>query len=113
MSGSTDTMALEDVLAPPLANGELVFAAPWQGRIFGMARSLCEAGYYSWDDFRLKLIEQVRGWDRAEDVEGDYHYYDLFLAALETLLVEKSLIESGELSHRVHEYLVRPHDHDH
>ena len=46
---------LEGPAAPPAANGELVFEAPWQARLFGMAWSLCDAGLFEWDEFRAKL----------------------------------------------------------
>ena len=39
-------------IAPPMANGELVFESPWEGRVFGMARVLCEQGLFEWDEFR-------------------------------------------------------------
>lgn len=93
-----------------MANGEVVFDAPWQGRVFGMARVLCQAGHYSWDEFRDCLIDAVADWDR--DGEDEYRYYDYFLIALETLLVRKRLVDAGALTERLGEYLARPHDHD-
>ena len=36
-------LLLDGRIAPPTANGEVVFEAPWQGRVFGMARLLAEA----------------------------------------------------------------------
>jgi nitrile hydratase accessory protein len=94
-----------------MANGEVIFEAPWQGRVFGMARALCDAGHYSWDEFRDCLIEAIGDWDRAG--EGDYRYFDHFLLALETLLVRKQIVQAGELSDRLDAYLARPHGHDH
>ena len=94
-----------------MANGEVVFDAPWQGRVFGMARVLCQAGHDSWDEFRDCLIDAVADWDR--DGKDEYSYYDHFLIALETLLVRKRLVDAGDLTERLGEYLARPHDHDH
>ena len=37
-------MDIEGSAAPPRANGELVFAEPWESRAFAMAVALCEAG---------------------------------------------------------------------
>ena len=48
----TETFGLSPALAPPMANGELLFEAPWQARVFGMARALSEQGLYTWDEFR-------------------------------------------------------------
>ena len=44
--------------APPRLNGELVFEAPWQSRAFGVTADLVESGCFSWEDFRIRLIEK-------------------------------------------------------
>ena len=38
--------------APPRSNGELVFAAPWQARAFGICVAVLEREGLGWDDFR-------------------------------------------------------------
>ncbi len=45
--------------AVPRRNGELVFDAPWQGRVFGMAVALSDAGLFPWEEFRQALIREV------------------------------------------------------
>jgi nitrile hydratase accessory protein len=102
---------LDGELAPPMVNGEVVFEAPWQGRVFGMARALAEAGLYDWEEFRACLIEEISGWDRQP--QGDYAYYDHFLNALERLLLSKGLLGAGGLGERIDELARRPHGHDH
>ncbi len=99
--------------APPMANGELVFEMPWQGRIFGMATSLAEQGVYAWDDFRQRLIDRVAAWEANAPEGAPYHYYDRFLEALEDVLVERELVQSGELCDRVQAFAEHPHAHDH
>ena len=93
---------------PPMANGEVIFEAPWQGRIFGMATALSEAGVFDWDDFRSQLIAAL-GASESED----FQYFDCFLEALESVLVAQNLVAPGELAGRVAQYQARPHDHDH
>ncbi len=99
--------------APPMANGELEFDMPRQGRIFGMATSLAEQGVYAWDDFRQRLIDRIAAWEANAPEGAPYQYYDRFLEALEDVLVERDLVRSGELRARVHAYAERPHGHDH
>ena len=94
--------------APPMANGEVIFEAPWQGRVFGMATALSEAGAFEWDDFRDALIAAIDAWSGDE-----YRYFDCFLTALEAVLADKALVDEGELAGRVGEFNSRPHDHDH
>lgn len=111
--GTPDDLLLDGELAPPMANGEVLFAAPWQGRVFGMARVLCEAGCFSWDEFRAHLITQVGAWDRSAAAGSDYHYYDHFLAALQALLVAKRVLDPSLVERRVRAFAGRPHGHDH
>ena len=110
---TTDTFELEGVAAPPLANGELAFDELWQGRVFGIARSLAEGGLYSWDDFRARLIAAIAEWDVNARPGQEYRYYDCFLSALESLLVERQLVMPGELADRIRQFAARPHGHDH
>ena len=111
MSSSDDAVLLGEA-APPVANGEPVFEAPWQSRVFAMARHLNEAGHFSWDEFRACLIAEIAAWEAAHPGE-DYHYYDRFLEALQQLLEQKSLCTLADLGQRSREYAARPHGHDH
>lgn len=109
----SDEMNLEHGLAPPMANGELLFEAPWQGRIFGMARVLCEQGHFPWTEFREALVDKIRGWDQTHREQDPYVYYDHFLAALTDLLSKKTLCDLPELLARDEQFRVRSRGHDH
>jgi nitrile hydratase accessory protein len=109
---SSVPIELSGATAPPLHNGELAYDAPWQGRAFGIARSLAEQGLFTWDDFRERLIDAIARWEAAA-VQDEYQYYDCFLAALEALLVERRLLAAGELAERVGRFAARAPDHDH
>jgi nitrile hydratase accessory protein len=82
--------------ALPRKNGELVFKAPWEGRAFGLAVVLNEKGTYPWNAFRTRLVEQIAG--SCPD------YYENWLSALETLVVDRGLITRDEIDHRAAEY---------
>ena len=78
---------LPDSLAPPMANGEVVFEAPWQSHVFGMAVALSEQGLYPWSDFQQSLIDEVGIWDEdhAQQEQGQdeaYPYFEIFQRAL-------------------------------
>lgn len=118
-SARTDisTASLENALSanlqPPMANGEVLFEAPWHGRVFGMAVALHEAGVFSWNEFQNQLIEVIGEWDRdAQDVD-EYQYYDHFQAALQQLMVDKNLLSPDDLAHRETHLASLPHGHDH
>ncbi len=110
---SDESFALEDTLSPPMANGEVVFEAPWQGRVFGMARSLCEQGLYSWDEFREQLIKAIAEDDQRRSGESGYQYFDCFMTALLVLLESRSLVDKTELDDLERALRARPHGHDH
>ena len=80
----------------PRKNGELVFDAPWEGRAFGLAVVLNEKGAYAWDDFRTRLVEEVR--------TGDPHYYENWVRALESLLAAHEIVAPDEVELRAAEY---------
>ena len=63
--GGDARLQLGAEVAPPTENGELVFEAPWEARVFALAHHLCDAGLYSWDDFREALIAEIAQWDAA------------------------------------------------
>src|SRR5436305_11210035 len=96
--------------ALPRQNGELMFAAPWEGRAFGMAVALHDDAAYPWDEFRDRLIAEIA---RAEAAGEGSSYYERWLAAFERLLTERGLVSLGELDARTAEIAARPPEADH
>jgi nitrile hydratase accessory protein len=98
--------------APPRSNGELVFAAPWESRAFGLAMALHDGGLFEWESFRQQLIAAVA---RAEAAGGEFSYYRCWLEALQTLLDHEGLVDLGSVEDRTAALACRPvgHDHDH
>lgn len=94
---STDADAaitqMEGDAALPRDNGELVFAAPWQGRSLAMAIALVDQLGLEWEDFRQRLIEAI-----AADPERPY--YESWTAALESLATTHGITDPEELGRR-------------
>jgi nitrile hydratase accessory protein len=88
--------------ALPRKNGELVFEAPWEGRAFGIAVAMSDQGLYDWDRFRDRLIVEIAEADRCG---AETTYYERWLAALESLVVDKGYVATDELEARTAEYL--------
>ena len=99
---------LEGPVSPPRDNGELVFEAPWERRVFGLTLALCRSGACEWETFRRRLIDRI-----AED-EGR-PYWESWAAAFEDFLGKSASLTAAELDARHEELLARPpgHDHDH
>jgi len=97
---------LEGELSPPRSNGELVFAAPWERRVFGLTLALYRAQTFAWECFRARLMAQI-----AADQQRPY--WQSWATALEDLLVETGLLARSELDGLHDELLARPEGHDH
>ena len=76
--------------ALPRRNGELVFEAPWQGRVFGMALAVVERLGVPWAEFQRRLMAEIAA-------HPDAPYYDSWLAALERLVLEHGLATAEQL----------------
>ena len=59
-------LATEGPAAPPRVNGELVFDAPWQSRVFGITAALADEGRITWPDFQAALIGRVQAVDAVD-----------------------------------------------
>lgn len=101
------------VIALPRSNGELVFDAPWQGRLFGLVVHLCQAGAFDWGEFKHHLIAAIdeSGVDETCDPAV---YYRQFAAAFCRLAAEKDFFDDKALDMRtVVEERRLAHDEDH
>jgi nitrile hydratase accessory protein len=84
-SGLPDEIALMDgPTALPRDNGELAFAAPWEGRAVAVAVALVERLDLPWDAFRLRLIDAI-----ADDPARPY--YESWAVALESMVLSLGL----------------------
>jgi len=109
----TAPLDIDGPAAPPRSNGELVFAEPWESRAFGMAVGLYEAGAFTWPEFQAALITRITAWETAPARDEHWNYYQLWLAALEDVLVGLRAVSADEIDARSHALAQRPHGHDH
>jgi nitrile hydratase accessory protein len=111
--GPRDTRieGLSDDLAVPRKNGELQFEAPWEARVFGMAVAMYDDRQFAWDDFRLRLVQEIA---EAEVHCDDSGYYERWLGSFERLLLETGVLSPDELDQRTAEFAAGvwdPHEH--
>ena len=99
--------------APPRDNGELVFAAPWESRAFGVALALHDAGRIDWENFRQSLIAEIRDWEAAHPSGEGWSYYERWLRALERVVSGEGLVGAEDLRARQAVLASRPAGHDH
>ena len=108
-------MSVEDAVAYmagtaalPRRNGELVFDAPWESRAFGLAVGLSQAGVYTWDEFRARLIAEIAAWESAGHPAEEWSYYERWLAALESILEAKGIAADEEIDALMAELAATP-----
>jgi nitrile hydratase accessory protein len=112
---------IEGMTAPPRANGELVFTAPWESRAFGLTVALAERGVFPWPSFQQELIRSIGRWEATHAPGDAFSYWSCWLEATERLLTGLGVVDGDDLAARAvalgqrapgddhHDH----HDHDH
>ena len=103
MTSRGDLRELDGDASVPRKNGELVFDAPWQSRAFAMVVGLHEQGLFTWNEFKDRLIAAIAEKPATDDASPATVYYRQWLAALESLLLAKGLLNGEALEKRTHE----------
>lgn len=83
---------------------EPVFAQAWQARAFALALKLTERGHFTQGEWTRALAGQLRRVAELGEPDDGSHYYDHVLAALEALVIEKSLATRASLDTRKEEW---------
>ena len=98
--GEAATQDLGSLPELPRDDGGPVFAEPWQAQAFALAVRLSEQGHFTWTEWTEALGAQLKAAaDRGEPDDGS-RYYEHWLAALESLVTQKRLTDSGTLDER-------------
>lgn len=99
-----DLKSLKDIL---LDGDEPVFSEPWEAQAFALVIGLYEKQAFTWNEWADVLSKTIHSDD------GCTPYYELWLKALETIVMQKSLTNETELAHRKSEWqnalLATPH----
>ena len=72
----------------------LVFAEPWEAQAFALVLRLSEQGLFQWSEWTAALAAQISQARESGDQDLGDTYYHYWLAALEKLLLEKSVLDS-------------------
>lgn len=113
MSEASELLPADGPTAPPRANGELVFTAPWQTRAFGATIALYEAGRFEWSDFQQRLITAIAAHEAEIVDDTQYDYWACWLEAFRSLAAEHGWAGAQTLHDLEHELEARPAGHDH
>ena len=111
MSDDSDPLDVDGPAAPPRANGELVFDAPWQSRLFATTMRLRAHDLLDWETFRQGLIAQIAAHEQEIDHADDYDYWGCWQRALELLLDETGVVPAADVATTADAVAARPPDH--
>jgi nitrile hydratase accessory protein len=75
-----------------------VFREPWEAQAFALALSLNERGVFSWKEWAAALGDEIKKAQAAGDLDTGETYYHHWLNALERLVAEKGVADSGMLT---------------
>ena len=78
-----------------------VFAAPWQAQAFAMALELHRRGVFTWSEWAATLSAEIAAANARHEHDDGSHYYERWLAALETLTARKAVVGDAELADRI------------
>ena len=113
MADERPSLDVDGPAAPPRSNGELVFGAPWESRVFGLAMALSERGVFEWQEFRAQLIAEIGAWEREHPSGDGWSYWARWQRALERLLADKGVCLPHAVDARARAFAARPPGHDH
>jgi nitrile hydratase accessory protein len=75
-----------------------VFHAPWEAEAFALAVTLKDRGLFTSKEWAATLGDEIKKAQAAGDPDTGETYYRHWLAALERILADKGVVESGMLA---------------
>jgi hypothetical protein len=92
---NADLLDADGIAAPPRRNGELIFEAPWQSRVFGLCAAVIKTCFDGdREPFRRQLIAAITA-------EPDRPYWDSWTIALQQLGLEVGLLDEFSIERHI------------
>jgi nitrile hydratase accessory protein len=80
------------------------FGAPWEAEAFAMTITLQSRGVFTWREWSAALAAELRDAVARGEPDDGSHYYEHWLAALETLVAEKKVVPRAEMDRHVEKW---------
>jgi nitrile hydratase accessory protein len=90
-----------------------VFREPWEAQAFAITLRLHEQGVFAWSELVEALAAEIARGEHDKPTDPAMTYYHHWLAALESLLAHKLVVDPAQLAARKAEIAANPPDHDH
>ncbi len=98
----------------PVFRDPPVFREPWEAQAFALVVALYQAGHFTWPEWVATISGEIRQAQGDGDPDLGPTYYRHWLAALEKIVLAKTLAGDAELRLRRMECAANPpgkHDH--
>lgn len=83
---------------PVCVDGDMKFAEPWEAKAFAIIVKLAQEGHFSWAEWVECFSKEVAAASAVEAAGGNPKtYYEQWLDAAETLLVDKGVTSRQQL----------------
>ncbi|MET4806395.1 nitrile hydratase accessory protein [Limibacillus sp. MBR-115] len=82
----------------PSSSDMPVFVEPWHAQVFALAVRLSEQGHFTWPEWAATFSEELARASAAGAPKDGSAYYDVWLTALETMLLDRNLATPKQLS---------------
>ena len=103
----------EELPSLPRDEEEPVFKEPWEAQAFAITLRVYDGKHFTWPEWAECLAVEIEAAQQAGDPDLGDTYYHYWLAALEKLLLEKSVLDSKAVKSRIEQwrraYLNTPH----
>jgi nitrile hydratase accessory protein len=86
---------------PRVADGP-VFVEAWEAQAFAMTLMLYEEGVFTWKEWSATLAEEIKTAQAGGDPDLGATYYQHWLRALESLVVDKGVASAAILHDTAH-----------
>ena len=81
-----------------------VFAEPWEAHAFAITVKLSEKGLLKWSEWTDALTEEIKMAKEQGLPDFGNNYYQFWLSALETILLEKNILKKTDLNSRIEQW---------
>lgn len=87
----------------PTPQDEPLFQAPWEARAFAIVNQMSADNYYNWSQWTHYLVNEISASEQISPSEKTY--YEQWLNACEKLLIDKGILTSEAIKHKIAELL--------
>ena len=81
-----------------------VFTEPWEAHAFAIAVKLSEKGLLKWSEWTDTLTEEIKIAKEQGLPDFGNTYYQFWLTALETILLEKNILKKSDLKSKIEQW---------